>query len=79
MIYGAFATLPILLLWIYAAWGIILVGAVFVSALPSVLSGRWRPAQGVGASFDLALRAFKVLANDLKNTPKGHGPECAGF
>jgi membrane protein len=73
MIYGAFATLPILLLWIYAAWVIILVGAVFVSALPSVLSGRWRSSQGVGASFDLALESLKSLQTISKTRQKGLG------
>ena len=73
MIYGAFATLPILLLWIYAAWVIILVGAVFVSALPSVLSGRWRPVQGVGASFDLALESLRSLHLICKTPQKGLG------
>jgi membrane protein len=79
MIYGAFATLPILLLWIYAAWGIILVGAVFVSALPSVLSGRWRPAQGVGASFDLALESLKCLQMISKTPQKGMGLNALAF
>lgn len=73
MIYGAFATLPILLLWIYAAWGIILVGAVFVSALPSVLSGRWRASQGVGAAFDLALESLWNLHQFAKTPKKGVG------
>ena len=79
MIYGAFATLPILLLWIYAAWGIILVGAVFVSALPSVLSGRWRPSQGVGASFDLALESLKCLQMISKTPQKGMGLNALAF
>jgi membrane protein len=73
MIYGAFATLPILLLWIYTAWLIILIGAVFVSALPSVLSGRWRSVQGVGMSFDLALECLKGLEQVLQTEKKGWG------
>jgi membrane protein len=73
MIYGAFATLPILLLWIYTAWLIILIGAVFVSALPSLLSGRWRSEQGVGLSFDLALESLQSLQRVLRTEKKGLG------
>ncbi len=73
MIYGAFATLPILLLWIYVAWGIILVGAVFVSALPSVLNGRWRSTDGVGMAFDLALESLKALQRASQTQVKGYG------
>ena len=73
MIYGAFATLPILLLWIYVAWGIILVGAVFVSALPSVLNGRWRSTDGVGVGFDLALESLKALQLASQTQAKGYG------
>ena len=37
LIYGAFATLPIFLLWIHLSWVVILFGAVVVAVLP-----RWR-------------------------------------
>ena len=39
-IYGAFATLPILLLWIYTAWVNLLAGSVFVAKLHSSLGLR---------------------------------------
>jgi membrane protein len=79
MIYGAFATLPILLLWIYVAWGIILVGAVFVSALPSVLNGRWRSTDEVGIAFDLALESLKALQTASQTESKGHGLNALAF
>jgi membrane protein len=35
-VYGAFATLPILLLWIYLGWVIVLLGAVIAAYAPSL-------------------------------------------
>jgi len=38
-VYGAFAILPLALLWIYLTWWITLAGAVLVANLPSIRSG----------------------------------------
>jgi membrane protein len=35
VIYGAFAAVPVFLLWLYLSWGVILVGALVVSELPA--------------------------------------------
>jgi len=35
-IYGAFATLPIFLMWIYLSWLVVLAGAVLVAVMPEV-------------------------------------------
>lgn len=37
LIYGAFAAIPIFLIWIYLSWIVTLIGALVVASLPSVL------------------------------------------
>ncbi|HQQ71723.1 MAG TPA: YihY family inner membrane protein [Alicycliphilus sp.] len=61
VIYGTFATLPILLLWIYVAWVIVLLGAVVAAYLPSLLAGVARRAGGQGWTFLLAVEALQQL------------------
>jgi membrane protein len=73
MIYGAFATLPILLIWIYVAWVIVLLGAVIAAYLPSLLAGVARRGgdNGVGSAkgwqFQLAVEVLQRL-NSLRAT-----------
>ncbi len=61
LIYGAFATLPILLIWIYIAWVIVLWGAVIAAYLPSLVAGKRRRAGGHGWQFQLALEVLGEL------------------
>ena len=63
MIYGAFATLPILLIWIYVAWVIVLMGAVIAAYLPSLLAGVARRGGGHGWQFQLAVEVLQRLHN----------------
>jgi membrane protein len=35
VIYGAFAAIPIFLLWLYLSWGVVLIGALVVAELPA--------------------------------------------
>jgi membrane protein len=60
-IYGAFATLPILLLWIYIAWLIVLWGAVIAAYLPSLTDHERRPGARPGWRFELALDVLRAL------------------
>lgn len=60
-VYGAFATLPILLVWIYVAWAIVLLGAVIAAYLPSLLAGVARRALVPGWRFQLALELLQAL------------------
>jgi membrane protein len=69
LVYGAFATLPILLVWIYIAWLIVLWGAVIAAYLPSLVKGTRRPASAHGWQFQLALEVLREL-NTARELPK---------
>jgi membrane protein len=61
LVYGAFASVPIFLLWIYVSWLVVLCGAVVVAALPE-----WRARVGQrgtlpGADFFDALQILRIL------------------
>ena len=71
VVYGAFATLPILLIWIYLAWAIVLMGAVLVANLPSLLGGISRDGRSVGWRFQLAVEVLQRL--QLARTTDEHG------
>ncbi len=64
MVYGAFATVPILLLWIYVVWLIVLFGAVIAAYLPSLLMGVQRRGGGAGWPFQLTIEVLQRLQAD---------------
>lgn len=70
-VYGAFATLPILLVWIYLAWIIVLMGAVITAYLPSLLAGVSRRGGAHGWQFQLALETLQSLAHSRDTVPRG--------
>ena len=61
VVYGAFATLPILLVWIYVAWVIVLLGAALTAYVPSLLAGLPRKRSSAGWQFQLALDVLRQL------------------
>lgn len=61
VVYGTFATVPILLVWFYLAWVIVLLGAVVAAYLPSLLSGIARRGNYPGWRFQLALESLEQL------------------
>ena len=61
VVYGAFATVPIFLVWIYIAWLTVLFGAVVAAYLPSLMAGTRRRGGGHGWQFQLALEVLQQL------------------
>ncbi len=61
-IYGAFATLPIFLIWIYLAWVIVLLGAVIAAYAPSLQMRVKRWPDAPGARLQLAIAVLRGLA-----------------
>ena len=61
VVYGAFATLPILLIWIYVAWVIVLLGAALTAYLPSLLAGGTLRRLPHGWRFQISLEAVQQL------------------
>ena len=61
LVYGAFAAVPVFLLWLYISWLLVLFGAVVVATLPewrqASVPGRHPP----GSNFIYALQVLKAL------------------
>jgi membrane protein len=71
LVYGAFATLPILLVWIYIAWVIVLWGAVIAAYLPSLMAGSPRRAGAHGWQFQLSLEVLGELERARGSAQRG--------
>jgi membrane protein len=71
VIYGAFATAPILLLWIYLGWVIVLLGAVVAAYAPSLQMRVVRRPSTPGYRFELALELLRPLARARGEVERG--------
>lgn len=61
VIYGTFATLPILMLWLYLVWVIVLLGAVIAAYAPSLQMRVARRHSTPAYRFELALTLLQAL------------------
>jgi membrane protein len=71
VIYGAFATLPIFLLWIYLSWLAVLFGATLAATLPALRQKRWALQHYTGDHFADALKVLQALWLAQGSTPPG--------
>ncbi|MCA6217396.1 YihY family inner membrane protein [Ideonella sp. B7] len=69
-IYGAFATAPIFLLWLYLVWVIVLCGAVIAAYAPSLQMGVVRQPDVPGRAFALSLSVLRAL-DEVRQAGRG--------
>ena len=70
-IYGAFVAVPILLLWIYIVWLLVLLGAVIAAYMPSLMAGIQRLGGTPGWPFQLAVEVISALEAARATPEKG--------
>jgi len=61
LVYGTFASLPILLMWIYSSWVVIVFAAVITAVLPYWRSGGVLLKQAPGSQFVSAMEILRML------------------
>ena len=72
-VYGAFATVPIFLLWIYLGWVIVLLGAVIAAYAPSLKLNLVQHGHVPGQRFALALEIVRRLRRSREAGEHGMG------
>lgn len=72
-VYGAFAALPIFLLWIYLSWLVTLLGATIAANLPVIREGHWQRRVFAGSEFYDALGVLLLLYQARDHSPRSIG------
>jgi membrane protein len=70
-VYGAFATVPIFLLWMYTGWVIVLMGAVIAAYAPSLQMRVVRQGNTPGYRFSLAVTVLSELVTARATAQRG--------
>jgi membrane protein len=71
-VYGAFATVPMFLLWMYLSWFITLVGATVASALPAIRIGQFHRPRFAGSDLFDALELLARLCEAREAGKRGY-------
>lgn len=61
VVYGAFAAVPVFLVWIYVSWVVVLAGAVVVATLPEWRQQSLQGPLAAGTQFAYALKVLRIL------------------
>jgi len=71
LVYGAFASFPIFLLWVYISWLVIVIGAEVTAAMPYLRTGGVRLKRRPGDQF---LEAVRLMRHVYQAHQTGHVP-----
>jgi membrane protein len=77
-IYGAFATVPIFLLWLFTSWVIVLMGAVIAAYAPALRMQVQNPGHAPGQTFALAIAVLQSLVDARLSAERGLSLEELG-
>ncbi|WP_371820194.1 YihY family inner membrane protein [Verticiella alkaliphila] len=71
VVYGAFAILPIFLLWLWLSWVVVLFGATVAASMPLIRLGRLQINRQAGAPYLDALNVLRELSAARGSVPPG--------